>query len=472
MSGTSFLSADPAAIPRDSALKQDKSQHRAKAAFFFLILFTLVIYGRPMDIFQELNSIPLAKITAILAALSYLLALMTGRVPLVWTREVTILLTLTGWFIVCAPFAYWRSQTLDTLVDPWFKTVLIFFLLTQTVVSLGRIRSVLWAIVLCGLVSASYSLVHQSDLVFQGGERLAGDFGFYATFYSSIAAGVVIPFGVVLFTLTGSIIKRVLLAAIVGLLMLMVVLGAFRSDFLSIVLTIFLTWIYVLRKTRWGRLLGVIFVLAFVVVLANAPAVFWHRMATLWSSPDQLRHGASVSALESKALRELALRYSIMYTLHHPIFGLGIGNFGIAFGTDVRSWNAWIGTHNMYTQVSSEAGIPGLVLFVGLLLAVLRNMSKVSKVPSDDPHAKELRLFARATIASTLSFMFAGLFAHVAYDCFFYYVVGISTTLQFISRGMIATSPTPSDNHKANLQFFGNHPGGANKYVHRWSPLE
>jgi O-antigen ligase len=440
VSEISFLPANPVALPRNLAGEQDKSLHRAQVAFFFLLLFTVVIYGRPEDIFLELNSIPLAKIIAILAALSYLMSLLSGRAAILWTRELTIMCTLTGWFIACLPFAYWKSNSLNSLTGTWFKTLLIFFLFSQIVISLGRIRKLLWAIIFCGLVSASYSLIHQSDWVSQNGDRLRGDFGFYATFYLSIAAGVTFPFIAVLFTLTRSFIKRALLAAVVGVLTLMVVLGAFRSDFLSVILTIVLTWIYVLRKSRWGRLLGVIFALVFVVALANAPAIFWQRMSTLWSSPSQLTSVASVSALESTALRKLALRYSIMYTLHHPIFGLGIGNFRIAFGTDVRSWNAWIGTHNMYTQISSEAGIPGLVLFVGLLLAVLRNMSKVSKISSDDPQAKELRLFARATIACTLSFMFAGLFAHVAYDGFFYYVVGISTSLQFIAQRMGAAS--------------------------------
>ncbi len=446
----SLSPANPAAITQGLIRGQDTSFTRAKLAFFFFLLFTIFIFGRPGDILKELSSIPFAKITGALATLSYLVVLLTRRAPIHWTKELKILLALTVWFVVCLPFSYWRSHSLSNLIDPWFKTFLVFLILSQTVLSLGRIRKLLWAIILCGLVAASYSIIHESDPVLQEGARLGGDFGFYATFYLSIATGVTFPFIAVLFTLTGSVIKRALLVAMVGLLMLMVVLGAFRSDFLSLILTIVLTWIYVLRKSRWGRLLGVMFALVFVVALANAPAIFWQRMATLWSSPDQLWHGASVSALESKALRELALRYSIMYTLRNPIFGLGIGNFAIAFGTDVNAWNAWIGTHNMYTQVSSEAGIPGLLLVVGLLLTILRNMRNVSRVCSDDPQAKELRLFARATTASTLSFMFAGLFAHVAYDCYFYYVVGIGTGLQFIAQKIKAESlgkaqASPSD---------------------------
>jgi O-antigen ligase len=123
---------------------------------------------------------------------------------------------------------------------------------------------------------------------------------------------------------------------------------------------------------------------------------------------------------------------------------LGLGNFVVANGTDLGLPGAWTGTHNTFTEISSEAGVPALLLFIGLLITVLRNIKKMGKTVGNNPEARELNLIARATQASLLSFAFGGLFAHLAYEYYFFYVVGIGVGIQQIARTMQRTSSAPA----------------------------
>jgi len=76
---------------------------------------------------------------------------------------------------------------------------------------------------------------------------------------------------------------------------------------------------------------------------------------------------------------------SIEVTLKHPIFGIGPGQF--ADHNWHRRKDAGLPTifnvtHNTYTQISSEVGIPGLIIFLGLLISVFRAIRSVAGLKS------------------------------------------------------------------------------------------
>jgi len=92
-----------------------------------------------------------------------------------------------------------------------------------------------------------------------------------------------------------------------------------------------------------------------------------------------------------------------------------------------------MGTHNTYTQISSEAGIPALLLFLSLLGIAVRNMVKIGR-SLENHKSFELRVMSRATLAAILAFSFGAWFAHLAYGYYFFYIIAIACGLQRIAK--------------------------------------
>lgn len=433
---------------------QDQSLHPAKLAYFFLLLFTAILYGRPEDPIPDLQPLHIQLIIGMLAGVTYLLARLSGKVRFIWTKELTIILALTAWYAASVVFSYWKTNSLHVFLQVWLKTLFIFFLFTQTVITLGRVRKVLWVIILCELVVAGLSLLRYSETVIPEDWRFAGiqEGGMLSGNFLGITIGMTVPYMAALLAVRRSLFRLLLLVATFALVAWANVLTASRSGLLIVMLSIALTWLLVLRGSFRSRAIGFSFGLVILVAILFAPQVTSERLATFWGSPNNARNVAvTASAEESRASRSQLLYHSIEYTLERPIFGWGLGNFQAVHGERVGKPSAWLGTHNTFTQISSEAGIPALLLFLGLLMVTLGAMRRVSKACSRDPQNAELGFLARATAVSISSLMFASLFAHLPYEYYLYYVVGIAVSLRVIAQSLETPRPVPLEEVPANL---------------------
>jgi O-antigen ligase len=416
----------------------------AKLTFFFLWLFTVAVFARPEDIFPSLAPLHLTFVFGVCAGLTYLGALLWGHARLLWTRELTIVLLLTVWYIAGVPFAFWRRGSFEGLIDVWSKTLLIFFLLTQALVTFDRIRKLLWAIILSELVVTSLSIFLSSRAIWVGDRMQGFNLGILGWNFLGIAEAVTIPYMAAIFVARRSILRTSVLAATLISMTWMLVLTASRSGFLDVVFSMALTSLLVLRGSSRGKIIGAAIALAVVVAISLAPKVFWERVGTMWDGPGASTNKVAASARQSEEERGTLLTRSLEYTLEHPIFGLGVGNFAVANGTDLGLPGAWKGTHNTFTEISSEAGVPALFLFIGLLATALRNIKRIGKTLFNNPEGAELNLMARATLASLLSFAFGALFAHLAYEYYLFYLVAIGVGIQQVARTVQAISLAPA----------------------------
>lgn len=437
-----------AAVREPSFVRARIHGERGKWAYAFLWLFTIAVYARPEDIFPLIAPFHLTFAVGCCAGIAYLGSLLSGS-RLLWTRELRIVLLLTAWYVLGLPFALWRSGSMQVLADVWLKTLVIFFLLTQTLLTLERIRGLLWAIILSELVVTGFSIIESSNVTWIGGRMLGVNLGFLGWNFLGIAAATTIPYIAALFIVRRSLLKTVLLVAASVSMLWMLVLTASRGGLLSVVFAVGLTVLLVLRGSARGRLVGIAIVVALFVAIALAPRILWQRLETVWDSSSVYTDQIAASAEASKEDHIAVLTRSIRYTFEHPIFGLGLGNFQVASGTELRQSSAWVGTHNTFTEVSSEAGIPALVMFAGLLMIAARNMRRVSRMPATSGERLELNLMARATLASLLSFAFAAFFAHLAYEYYFFYQLAIAVAIQRLAQ---TTCPVSADPHRASLR--------------------
>ena len=441
MSGT----AAPIArvLPSTRVMDRGATDLPGKLCFFFLCLFTVAIYARPEDIFPSVGHFHLTLLLGLCASAAYMGAWFSGSIPLLNSRELRLMFLLTGWFMAGVPFAYWRGGSFQVLTQEWFKTLLVFFLLTQTLVSLRRIRTVLWAIVLSELAVTAYSVLNPSRSMWVGNRFSGVSEGILGWNFLGIAVALTIPFIAALFLARSSLTKSLVLAAAVGAMMWMLVLTASRSGMMSVAFSVLLTYALILRRSALGNMVAVALVFAMVLAVCAAPGVFWERIQTIWSASAP-SNAVSASADASEEERSAVLVTSLRYTLEHPIFGLGLGNFSVARGTETGVPSGWLGTHNTFTQLSSEAGIPALLIFLVLLGSSIRNMWRIARTARISEELPELDQMARAALVSLAAFVFGAFFAHIGYQYFLYYPIAIAVGVQYLAS---TKEPAPAKNY-------------------------
>jgi O-antigen ligase len=420
-------------VPAARLLESEASGSPGKLCFFFLCLFTVAIYGRPEDIFPGIGHFHLTLLLGICATAAYVGAWFSGTTPLLNSRELRLMLWLTVWFVAGVPFAYWRGGSFQVLTQEWSKTLLVFFLLTQTLVSLRRIRAVLWAVILSELAVTAYSVLNPSQSMWVGNRFSGVSEGILGWNFLGIAIALTLPFIAALFVARASLFKSFLLAAAVGAMMWMLVLTASRSGVLIVAFSMLLTYVLILRRSSLGNLVAIGLVLAMALAVCAAPGVFWQRIQTIWSDSAPTS-AVSASADASEEERRTVLVTSVRYTLEHPIVGLGLGNFSVARGTETGVPSGWLGTHDTFTELSSEAGIPALLIFLFLLGSSIRNMWRVARSERVAEDMPEVDQMARAALASLVAFIFGAFFVHIAYEYFLYYPMAIAVGIQYLAH--------------------------------------
>jgi O-antigen ligase len=108
------------------------------------------------------------------------------------------------------------------------------------------------------------------------------------------------------------------------------------------------------------------------------------------------------SAHSSTQSRKELLRHSLIFTMHHPLFGVGPGMFEVADDAYAKAQGSkkgsWLGTHNSYTQVSSEIGIPAFLFFVAAIWMSLKGPYSIYQKTRGD---RAWTIWGRSRWAST-----------------------------------------------------------------------
>lgn len=125
------------------------------------------------------------------------------------------------------------------------------------------------------------------------------------------------------------------------------------------------------RQRMSALVVGGVLVLAIPILLSGSNAL--DRLGSLFG-------GQHEEAKESGDSRDYLLRTSILYTVQHPVFGVGMLQFGNYEGRMSLSAGVtgnWHETHNSITQVSSELGVPAVIFFV---MAIGTAMTSVNRI--------------------------------------------------------------------------------------------
>jgi O-antigen ligase len=148
---------------------------------------------------------------------------------------------------------------------------------------------------------------------------------------------------------------------------------------------------------------------------------------------DQMDEGMRSSAMSSSQSRKMLLRNSIKFTIQHPLFGVGPGMFPVADDNEAKAQGMrkgqWLGTHNSYTQVSSELGIPAFCFFVATIVLATSGPYQLYRRTRGDPRTEDIASIALGLHYAMIVYAVTVLFEHIAYAVMLPVFAGLASAL-------------------------------------------
>ncbi len=387
-----------------NGLEKDSGKSKAMTfAYGGLVAFLFVYCSRPND-WTGLPYFPFAKITAGFALLGLVAALLTGgRKSLQMPREVILLFFLFGQMCLAVPFGIWPGGSFETVFSDFSKVIPIFILIIMTATKVSRVRTLITLQAACLAAMAflalsgysrSVNLSTKSDLSRLGG-AVGGIFGNPNDFAWALA--MVFPFAFALMLSSKRFVMRAFWAIATISMVIAVMETMSRGGLIALAVSAGVTvWQYGVTGRR-RYLLFVSAAAAVLLLVVAAPEGYLQRVVSTvdWAQDE------TGSAWGRKHLFMVSLRT----TLEHPLVGIGPGNFIIVSGS-------WHGTHNTFTQFSSEAGIPAMLLYIALLWSSLRKLRQVRKKTLE---TDEEWILAGGLQAALVGLIVGGFFGMAAY---------------------------------------------------------
>jgi probable O-glycosylation ligase (exosortase A-associated) len=392
--------------------------------FWALMAFTFILLIAPQESFPALRPLRIALLAGVVAIATYLFDRLIHRQPMtILPRELWITACLAGWAVLTVPLSYWPGGSLSFLLNLYFKALAIFWLLSNIVNTLPRLRLIAWGLSVMALPLASSGVrQYLSGNFFTVGvvNRIIG-YGAPLTENPNdlaLTLNLILPLSVALFLSNRNAIVRIVLLPLIVLDVIAVIVTFSRGGFLTLA-TIAVMYLWKLRK-RPERGWAVAALLLMVASIPFLPADYVTRLGTIadvQSDPtgsSQARWSDTIAAVN--------------VVVENPIIGVGVGMNMLALNEERGP--LWRGVHNVYLEYAAELGLPGLTLFLMLLAGCVKSVVLVQRRSSGVPSLREVFYLAEGIQISLIAFAVAALFHPVAYLFYFYYIAGLAVALK------------------------------------------
>jgi O-antigen ligase len=180
----------------------------------------------------------------------------------------------------------------------------------------------------------------------------------------------------VMFAKQRPIFVKVFGVGIIGAALLEIMSTGSRGGFVALLITIAYIVLTGSSRLRLSLLVGI--PLLGMLALPFVPHQSVQRIESLFDSNE-----ASQSSAESSGARRALLMASLEATAQHPLLGVGPGTFE-EYQADLAAQQhqkgMWHETHNGYTQISSECGIPALLFYLAAVFIIFKSLNRAAKL--------------------------------------------------------------------------------------------
>lgn len=333
--------------------------------------------------------------------------------------------------LLSTPLSVWRGGSVTFLMNYVPRAYILLYYICAFVVSLRQIRIMFMTLVLTNvlLLFSCMKFGTSGDV-----ERfyIPGSM-FYAN-ANDLALALVLAITYFMYVLrTGMVLTRVAAGVCILISTLYLLKTGSRGCTLAL-LFLFATIVWASKKRMLVIALAAPFVLLATIL---APSASLHRIMlfTFNSSTVGAKDTEDLSALGSQVQRQQLFRRSVRMTLTHPLLGVGPNMFAVADSGEYAKkgqWAVWLGTHNSYTQVSSECGIPAFFCYAAVLVLSTRIVFRLYRRTRDsvDPQQRQIAALAFSTFAGLIVYAVGTTFFHMAYTGGLPILAGTALTLQ------------------------------------------
>jgi O-antigen ligase len=426
----------PSAQPRAAAARH--SPAGGTTAGVLVVFYLFMLYSRIPE-FLGYFGLGNLRVFLVVSGICLLIAIASGQLlRAMGTSLGMLVLVLTGWIALAGLFSTWRSGSYRLFTNVWITTLAVQFILLSLLSTFPLVRKGFRAVGFGGLFVAAFGFVlggtAEGRQVSVGSFSNANALAFHLLLALPACLWIIYQSGLFMRVATAACILPMLYLALrTGSRGGLVILAAY-------VVLLFLHFSPVSKLLLAWISVGVGFFL-----VSYLPNSAMDRFRTLFSS-QAVDVSTYMSAVESREARVYHLRQSLSLTAQHPIFGVGPGIFQAASAEASRQRGereSWHETHNAYTQVSSECGVPALLLFLSIIGLSWKNLIAVYR----RGRARKDKHFVNLSFCMMLSLLAYTLNAFFDSNAYLYYLpllASLSYSLAATTKEELAP-PAPKD---------------------------
>jgi O-antigen ligase len=403
--------------------------------FTVLIAFLFMIFSRILDFYLSWLHLP---------GISYRMVgvflIITGSFLAAFRDSVgKFMLAFTACFLASIPFGVWRGGSLQILTDQWLMGVVVFTA-TASLISdfrqyIRTAKTIALAILVLTIICLTFGTMENGRLFLERG-RFANP--------NEMAQALLLgmPFWWALYMSFRSPVGKLLAGCSLALMFYVIGETGSRGALISVMVIVVFLFVRASLAGKVKLLVSAAALLTLAVLIL--PGGLKTRYQTFFrqdepdaeaaygnqSPSDSAMLGSAVASTNSR--KDMLIR-SLVITLHHPILGVGPGNFAVEENAMAREEGkprgAWLGTHNTFTQVSSECGIPALFFYLGIVALSLKKTYSLYRRTKSLPALKEIGAHALGLHYSLIAFVLTGMFVHAAYTALLPVLAGLTVSL-------------------------------------------
>jgi O-antigen ligase len=408
-----------------------------------VLVYLFLVVSRTMELVATVLGMN-PRLTMILMLVSLVLAVVTGGLLTAARTPIVLMFTaFTGWFLLATLSSEWRGGSVTTLTTFWIPSYACVLLIPSLISTLDQCRAVCYVYALSLGPMLLATVLFQAQVQGRDGVNF-GTLGNPNDLAFSLL--LLIPFAVFVIQSEKLLSWKTIACALAILFALLKTLKTgSRSGLTTMATCLAVMLLWGSMKTKL-KIVGLV-ALMLAIAAATVPSQTLQRYATLFSgtSVEADMSEDQASAVESTQARKMLFQESVRLMFEHPLLGVGPGIFTAALAVEQKArgqYQSWHVAHNSYTQIGSEMGIPGFLLYIGALLYSMKRAASIYRRTRKDPaQIASCRMAASLSMALVI-YAVCATFGNYSFTYQFPILAGLVQAFDVCVRKEMNTTPS------------------------------